>query len=58
MNEITDAAIKKKHKEFDERIKAVLESVRGTSQPMGGAGLSPAVMKLRELAQKSLTPKG
>ena len=33
MPEITDTTIKRKHKEFDERIKAVLAEVREENKP-------------------------
>ena len=33
MPEITDETIKRKHKEFDKRIKDVLEEVRGENKP-------------------------
>ncbi len=42
--EITDEMIKKKHKEFNERIQKVLGD-------KGGASLSPEIMKLRQLYQ-------
>ncbi len=47
MVEITDAIIKKKHKEFNDRIKAVLEEVKGME--MGGT--NPVVERLRQAIQ-------
>ena len=33
MPQITDETIKRRHKEFDKRIKAILEEVRGENKP-------------------------
>ena len=45
--EITDELIKKKHKEFNNRIKAVLTELQAT-QPGVGQGLSPTIQQLMQ----------
>lgn len=47
MPDITDETIKKKHKEFNDQIKTMLEQLRN---PMG-QGFSPNIQKLRQTAQ-------
>ena len=48
MAEKKDTEIKKKHKEFNERIKSILDDVRGESVI---TDLSPGIQQLRQSAE-------
>lgn len=49
MAEITDTTIKRKHKEFNDRIRRVLEEVRGKEQ----GEFSPAIHRLRQAVMEA-----
>ena len=44
--QITDEQIKRKHKEFNDRVQAAISNSSG-----GGQQFSPAIQRLRQLAQ-------
>ena len=46
--EITDDMVKKKHKEFNDRVAAVLNRKSGATM---GTEFSPAIQRLRQLVQ-------
>ena len=50
MPELTDEAIKRKHNEFNKRIRSVLDELQKKS-PVIGQGFSPNIQRLRETAQ-------